>query len=77
MRKKFKLLIKEGLKIRIKKTEGREGIKKFLAIELPKGGEQSGESKARHLSCPGMVNKSTNKRSIFNFSKLPNVSLKY
>jgi hypothetical protein len=39
MRKEFKLLIKVELKIRIKETEGREGTKKFLAVELSKGGE--------------------------------------
>jgi hypothetical protein len=39
MRKEFKLLIKEGLKARIKETEGREGTKKSLAAELSKGGE--------------------------------------
>jgi hypothetical protein len=37
MRKKFKLLIKEGLKVRIKETEGREGTKKSLTAELFKG----------------------------------------
>jgi hypothetical protein len=39
MRKEFKLLIKEGLKARIKETKGREGIKKSLAVELLKGGK--------------------------------------
>jgi hypothetical protein len=39
MRKEFKLLIKKGLKARIKKTKGREGTKKFLAVKLPKGGK--------------------------------------
>jgi hypothetical protein len=39
MRKKFKLLIKEELKARIKETEGRESIKKSLTTELSKGGE--------------------------------------
>jgi hypothetical protein len=39
MRKKFKLLIKKGLKARIKETEGREGTKKSLAVELSKGGK--------------------------------------
>jgi hypothetical protein len=39
MRKEFKLLIKKGLKVRIKETEGREGIKKSLTTELFKGGE--------------------------------------
>jgi hypothetical protein len=37
MRKKFKSLIKKRLKIRIKETEGREGTKKSLTTELPKG----------------------------------------
>jgi hypothetical protein len=39
MRKEFKLLIKKGLKIRIKETENRESIKKSLTAELSKGGE--------------------------------------
>jgi hypothetical protein len=39
MRKEFKSLIKKGLKVRIKETEGREGIKKLLAAELSKGGK--------------------------------------
>jgi hypothetical protein len=39
MRKEFKLLIKKGLKARIKETESREGIKKPLTVKLPKGGE--------------------------------------
>jgi hypothetical protein len=39
MRKKFKSSTKKGLKVRIKETEGREGIQKFLTAELSKGGE--------------------------------------
>jgi hypothetical protein len=39
MRKEFKLLIKKGLKARIKEIEGRESIKKPLAVELFKGGK--------------------------------------
>jgi hypothetical protein len=39
MRKEFKSLIKKGLKIRIKETEGRESTKKSLTAELPKDGE--------------------------------------
>jgi hypothetical protein len=39
MRKKFKLLIKKGLKTRIKETEGRKGTRKSLAAELFKDGE--------------------------------------
>jgi hypothetical protein len=39
MRKKFKLLIKKRLKIRIKETEGREYTKKSLTAELFKGGK--------------------------------------
>jgi hypothetical protein len=77
MRKESKLLIKKGLKARIKETEGRENIKKSLAAELSKNGKQSGESETRHLPCPGMINKLTNKRLIPDSSKLPNVSLKY
>jgi hypothetical protein len=77
MRKKFKLLIKKGSKARIKETEGRKNIKKPLATKLSKSGKQSGESKARHLLYPGMVNKSANKRSIPDSSKLSNVNLKY
>jgi hypothetical protein len=77
MRKEFKSLIKEGLKTRIKETEGRESTKKFLAAELPKDDKQSSESGARHLPCPGMVNKSTNKRLIPDSSELPDVSLKH
>jgi hypothetical protein len=77
MRKEFKLLIKEELKARIKKTEGRKDIRKFLAAELFKDGEQSGESETRHLLYPGMVNKLVNKRLIPDSSELPNVSLKY
>jgi hypothetical protein len=34
MRKEFKLLIKKGLKARIKETESRESTKKSLAAEL-------------------------------------------
>jgi hypothetical protein len=77
MRKEFKLLIKKGLKTRIKETEDREGTKKSLAVELSKGGKQSGELEARHLPCLGMVNKLTNKRLIPDFSELPDVSLKH
>jgi hypothetical protein len=77
MRKEFKSLIKKGLKIRIKKTKDRESIKKSLAAKLSKSGKQSGESKARHLLCLGMVNKSVNKRLTPDFSELPNVNLKY
>jgi hypothetical protein len=39
MRKEFKLLIKERSKVRIKKTESREGTKKSLTAELSKGGK--------------------------------------
>jgi hypothetical protein len=39
MRKEFKLLIEKGLKAHIKEIEGREGIKKSLTAELPKGGK--------------------------------------
>jgi hypothetical protein len=77
MRKEFKLLIEKRLKARIKETEGRENIKKSLAAELFKGGKQSGESEARHLPCPGMVNKLINERLIPDSSELSNVSLKY
>jgi hypothetical protein len=77
MRKEFKLLTKKELKARIKETEGRKGTRKSLAAELFKGGEQSGESEARHLPCLGIVNKLVNKRSIPDFSKLPDVSLKH
>ena len=77
MRKEFKLLIEKGLKIRIKETEGRKGIKNPLTVELFKGGEQSGESRARHLLCLGMINKSANKRLIPDSSEFPNVSLKH
>jgi hypothetical protein len=77
MRKEFKLLIKEKSKTRIKETEGRENIKKSLTAKLPKGGKQSGESEARHLSYLNMINKSANKRSIPDFSELPDVNLKY
>jgi hypothetical protein len=77
MRKEFKSLTEEGLKARIKETEGRESTKKPLTAELPKGGEQSGESEARHLPCPGMVNKLTNERLTPDSSELPDVSLKY
>jgi hypothetical protein len=77
MRKEFKLSTEKGLKARIKETEGREGIKKPLTAELPKGGKQSGESEARHLPCLNIVNKLINKRSIFDSSKLPDVNLKY
>jgi hypothetical protein len=61
MRKEFKLLIKKELKTRIKKTESREGTKKPLTAELPKGGEQSDESETRHLPYPSIINKSANK----------------
>jgi hypothetical protein len=77
MRKEFKLLIKKGLKARIKETEGRECTKKSLAVKLSKGGKQSGESEARHLPCSGMINKLANKRLIPDFSELPNISLKH
>jgi hypothetical protein len=77
MRKEFKSSTEEGSKARTKETEGREGTKKPLAAELPKGGEQSGESGARHLPCPGMVNKSANERSTPDSSELPDVSLKH
>jgi hypothetical protein len=77
MRKEFKLLIKKGLKTRIKETEGRENTKKPLTAELFKGGKQSGELEARHLSYPGMVNKLINKRLTPDSSELFNVSLKY
>jgi hypothetical protein len=77
MRKEFKLLIKKGLKVRIKETESRESIKKPLAVKLPKGGEQFGELKARHLSCLGMINKSANERLIPDFLKFFDVSLKH
>jgi hypothetical protein len=39
MGKELKLLIKKGLKTRIKETEGREGTKNSLAAKLSKGGE--------------------------------------
>jgi hypothetical protein len=39
MRKEFKLLIKKGSKVRIKKMENRECIKKSLAAKLLKGGK--------------------------------------
>jgi hypothetical protein len=61
MRKEFKLLIKKGLKARIKETENRENTKKSLTTKLSKDGKQSGELKTRHLLCLGMVNKSANK----------------
>jgi hypothetical protein len=77
MRKEFKLLIEKGLKARIKETKSRESIKKSLAAELFKGGEQSGELEARHLPCLGMVNKSINERLIPDFSEFLDVSLKY
>jgi hypothetical protein len=77
MRKEFKLLIEKGLKARIKETKSREGTKKSLTAKLPKGGKQSGESETRHLSCLGIVNKSTNERLIPDFSELSDVSLKY
>jgi hypothetical protein len=77
MRKEFKLLIKEESKACIKETKGREGIKKPLAVELSKGGEQSGELKARHLPCLGMINKLINKRLTPDFSELPDVNLKH
>jgi hypothetical protein len=60
MRKEFKLLTEKGLKARIKETKGRENTKKSLAVELFKGGKQSGESETRHLPCPGMVNRLIN-----------------
>jgi hypothetical protein len=77
MRKEFKLLTEKRLKIRIKEIEGREGTKKSLTAELSKGGEQSGELEARHLSCPGMINKLINERLIPNSSELSDVSLKH
>jgi hypothetical protein len=77
MRKEFKLLIKKGLKARIKETESRESIKKSLAAKLSKNGKQSDESEARHLPCPDIINKLANERLIPDFSELPNVSLKY
>jgi hypothetical protein len=60
MRKEFKLLIKKGLKARIKETESREGTKKSLTAELFKDGKQSSELEARHLLYSGMVNKLIN-----------------
>jgi hypothetical protein len=75
--KKFKLLIEKGLKTRTKEIEGRESIKKSLAAELSKGGEQFGELEARHLPCLGMINKSANERSIPDFLELPDVNLKH
>jgi hypothetical protein len=39
MRKEFKLLIKKGLKTRIKETENRGNIKKSLMTKLFKGGK--------------------------------------
>jgi hypothetical protein len=77
MRKEFKSSTEEGLKIRIKKIESREGTKKLLTAELPKGGEQSGELRARHLPCLGMVNKSVNKRLTPDSLEFFDVSLKY
>jgi hypothetical protein len=77
MRKEFKLLIEKGSKTRIKEIKSREGTKKPLTAELPKGGKQSSESEARHLPCLGMINKLANKRSISDFLELLNVSLKY
>ena len=77
MRKEFKSLIEEESKIRIKETEGRESTKKSLTAELSKGDKQFSELEARHLSCPGMINKLINKRLIPDTSELPDVSLKY
>jgi hypothetical protein len=77
MRKEFKLLIEKKLKIRTKKTEGREDIKKSLTVELSKDGEQSGELGARHLLYSDMVNKSVNKRLTPDSLEFPNVNLKY
>jgi hypothetical protein len=77
MRKEFKLLTEKGLKICIKETKGREGIKKSLTAELPKGDEQSGESEARYLLYSGMINKLINERSISDFLEFPDVSLKH
>jgi hypothetical protein len=77
MRKEFKLLIEKGLKTRIKEIEDREDTKNPLAAELPKDGKQFGELEARHLPCPGMINKLINERLIPDFSKLPNVNLKH
>jgi hypothetical protein len=77
MRKEFKLLIKKGLKARIKETEGRESIKKSLATELSKGGKQSGELEAFHLPYLDIINKLVNERSIPDSLELPDVSLKH